>query len=64
LQRAPGRPDAWALQGALHKRAGRVDLAAQAYRRAIDVDPTYPDAWRNLARIDPSVRPPAAQSRA
>jgi predicted O-linked N-acetylglucosamine transferase (SPINDLY family) len=64
LQRAPTRPDAWALLGAVHKRAGRVGLAAQAYRRAIDVDPRYPDAWRNLARIDPSVRTPAAQSEA
>ncbi|MBT9597086.1 MAG: tetratricopeptide repeat protein [Vitreoscilla sp.] len=64
LQRAPTRPDAWALLGALHKRAGRVGLAAEAYRRAIDVDPSYPDAWRNLARIDPSVQPPAAQSKA
>ncbi|MFO1340679.1 MAG: tetratricopeptide repeat protein [Burkholderiaceae bacterium] len=64
LQRAPRRPDAWALLGALHKRAGDTRRAAEAYRRAIDVDPRYPDAWRNLARIDPSVQPPAAQSAA
>lgn len=66
LQRAPRRPDAWALLGALHKRAGDTRRAAEAYRRAIDVDPTYPDAWRNLAKIDPGVQVPgqvpAAQS--
>ncbi|MFO1337330.1 MAG: tetratricopeptide repeat protein [Burkholderiaceae bacterium] len=60
LQRAPRRPDAWALLGALHKRAGDTRRAAEAYRRAIDVDPRYPDAWRNLAKLDPSVKPPSS----
>ncbi|MGM9490518.1 O-linked N-acetylglucosamine transferase family protein [Ideonella sp. YS5] len=51
LQRAPKRADAWALLGAIQRRAGQPGRAAEAYRRAIDVEPRYPDAWRNLAGL-------------
>ena len=51
LQRAPLRADAWALLGAIQRRAGRPARAAEAYRRAIDVEPRYHDAWRNLAGL-------------
>jgi predicted O-linked N-acetylglucosamine transferase (SPINDLY family) len=51
LQRAPRRADAWALLGATLRRAGAGPRAAEAYRRAIDVDPGYTDAWRNLANL-------------
>ena len=51
LQRAPRRADAWALLGAIQRRVGADGLAAEAYRRAIDVDPGYTDAWRNLANL-------------
>ncbi|WP_374562318.1 tetratricopeptide repeat protein [Ideonella sp.] len=51
LQRTPQRADAWALLGAVHRRAGADGRAAEAYRRAIDVDPAYTDAWRNLANL-------------
>jgi predicted O-linked N-acetylglucosamine transferase (SPINDLY family) len=51
LQRAPQRADAWALMGAIQRRAGADGRAAEAYRRAIDVDPSYTDAWRNLANL-------------
>ncbi|HEX5683208.1 MAG TPA: tetratricopeptide repeat protein [Ideonella sp.] len=51
LQRAPRRADAWALLGAIQRRVGADGRAAEAYRRAIDVDPSYTDAWRNLANL-------------
>jgi predicted O-linked N-acetylglucosamine transferase (SPINDLY family) len=51
LQRAPRRADAWALLGAIERRAGQPARAAEAYRRAIDVEPRYHDAWRNLAGL-------------
>ncbi len=54
LQRGPRRADAWALLGAIRRRVGADGLAAQAYRRAIDVDPGYTDAWRNLANLHKS----------
>ncbi|PXW94981.1 putative O-linked N-acetylglucosamine transferase (SPINDLY family) [Sphaerotilus hippei] len=47
----PGRPDAWALLGAIHRRLGDADLAAEAYQRAIDVGPGFADAWRNLGLL-------------
>ncbi|MEK8029261.1 tetratricopeptide repeat protein [Ideonella sp. DXS29W] len=51
LLRAPQRADAWALMGAILRRQGATGRAAEAYRRAIDVDPGYADAWRNLANL-------------
>ncbi|MFM2119872.1 MAG: hypothetical protein RL722_1340, partial [Pseudomonadota bacterium] len=47
----PRRPDAWALLGAIERRSGDADLAAEAYQRAIDVGPGFADAWRNLGLL-------------
>jgi predicted O-linked N-acetylglucosamine transferase (SPINDLY family) len=34
-----------------HEMAGRLDLAAEVYRRIVAADPTYTDAWVNLGNV-------------
>ncbi|KAB2965076.1 MAG: tetratricopeptide repeat protein, partial [Thermoanaerobaculia bacterium] len=39
---------------------GRPDAAAAAYRRAIDLVPSYPDPWNGLAVLEIAAGDPAA----
>ena len=44
----PARPDAFNLLGVLHDARSNHPEAMKNYRAAVDLDPTYEPAWRNL----------------
>lgn len=44
----PPRVDVYLTQGRDHQAAGRIDLAIEAYRRAILLDPRHPQAYTRL----------------
>ncbi len=46
-----GSAEAWYTLGRHMQRSGRLDEAANAYRRAIDVDPDYMEAKNGLAAV-------------
>ena len=48
---APEQPVILNQLGVLHRRAGRFDEAADAYRRALAADPDYADAHVNLGML-------------
>jgi len=43
---------AWNLKGVIHKIQGQFQLAAQAYEQAVQLRPTNPSAWTNLAAMN------------
>ena len=47
----PGYATAWNLKGLLHETLQQVDPAEAAFRRAIEADPAWPDAYANLANL-------------
>lgn len=46
----PSRPEAFNLLGVLYDLSGDHPEAMKNYRAAVDLDPTYAPAWRNLTR--------------
>ncbi len=46
------RPDAWTLGGMIRKAQRDLDGARQAYRQAMACDPSYVDAYSNLANLE------------
>ncbi|MBF0159882.1 MAG: tetratricopeptide repeat protein [Magnetococcales bacterium] len=48
LDLAPSMPEAWTVQGMLHRRAGRAADAVAAYKQAIGINPGYVDAYANM----------------
>ena len=51
LQHAPQNPRAWSNLGVAHMMAGRRDDAEAAFRRALELDPTYEPARFNLEKL-------------
>ncbi|MBF0160352.1 MAG: tetratricopeptide repeat protein [Magnetococcales bacterium] len=51
LQRDGNRPDSWTMAGMIHRKAGRVAEAIEAYRRAIAVQPLFADSYNNLGNL-------------
>lgn len=49
---AKGSPQSYYLLGRQMQRAGRLDDAERAYRRALDLDPTHADSVNGLAAIN------------
>lgn len=47
---APQRVDVWCVSGGVHRSLGRVDAAASAFRRALDIDPDNSNT-RNLLAV-------------
>ncbi|MBF0124606.1 MAG: tetratricopeptide repeat protein, partial [Magnetococcales bacterium] len=48
LDLAPNMPEAWTVQGMLHRRAGHATEAVAAYKQAIGINPGYVDAYANM----------------
>lgn len=48
----PARTEIWNVKGVLLKKLGRHDAAAQAYKKATELDPGNPAAWVNLGVIN------------
>jgi predicted O-linked N-acetylglucosamine transferase (SPINDLY family) len=48
LDLSPGVAEAWLLLGMIHRQAGKMDRAVQAYRRALEVNPNHAEAYNNL----------------
>jgi protein O-mannosyl-transferase len=57
LRLQPEYVEALNLMGVLHARAGRVDEARAAWNRALQIDPGFEPARRNLGRLDSSEAP-------
>ena len=47
----PKYPAAFYNQGVVHSEGGRPDAAIASYRRAVELQPTYAEAWCNLGVI-------------
>ena len=51
LERNPRRAGAWYNKGVLHGNLGQLDQAESALHRALELNPVYPEANTQLARI-------------
>jgi|GEM_PF-1099255 len=51
LRADPDRPDGWTLLGILHRRAGDLEKAEAAYRKAISLPNEYADSHFNLGNL-------------
>ena len=51
LRRSPNRPRVWMSYGHILKTVGRTEEGIDAYRRAIELNPTLGEAWWSLANL-------------
>lgn len=52
LTQYSNRPDIWTLYGVVLRRLGRLQESKQAYLGATEVDPTFANAYNNLANLE------------
>jgi tetratricopeptide (TPR) repeat protein len=59
VKEKPDKPQLHYLLGYLREEQGRLNEAAQHYRRAVELDPDYINAWKHLQQLLPSVSLPS-----
>ena len=65
LAAQPGaKPQVHYLLGYLREQQGRGPEALESFRRAVQLDPDYLNAWKNIAELGESMRLPAADASA